>query len=723
MQQQEEFDCNDEHDDNNLSSCSYATIEIIEHGKGSKNVRKGRPKTTKPFSPKLRINKRLSIKRTQILSSEELQMKSLELERKEMAAKLQQNRRRYQTLKTHKKSAEAGTTIVRSTKRLTVPTTPVSHLKTRLGSVKKPTIHNQIAETIGSATSRDNFPRKPTLCEPFQFATDKRLKKEPPARSDANIPAAELIQKFFKDPRSHHVPANAAKSVTLPCSPILKTKSRSKSMSKPRPLSHDEIIDQEMKEFEKHAFRAKPVNKRIFECMGEVGVPKVEAKTTTEPVEFHLNCDRRASQPRIRESIAASHSTEDFVEFKARPMPNFNSSSSDQQAPSSPRPATNVISVPTLTIPVSPKLSGGRRASSAPARRQRPSHKEVEKQKEEEQEKLNKFLHQPPPANPTAPVEFHLATSSRGQQHQAALQAKLEAELRAEQEARVVHAQPLKAAILERPASLPAAPVKGPTEPQPFQLRSEVLHAESQKTQQQLHRLQEEQMRKEAAFKAKPLPRTTFEEETLNKDEREPVKPLQVVLESDVRAQRRKAFDLAVSQKMQELQLMQIELSKQKERQDSETIREMRRKSVAEGGLCFKAAPVPSQDAYPLKMVTSAPTTASISPRLSSSRDKEPAKEKKVGAKKDERALKAVTNATPKAEPASKKLVPKGKLAMTQSEKVVKGDLLSSSSCDSKSSPRAIGKESARSSSSGNPRAPSSSRKRNMEFAHAIANF
>ena len=721
-------------DENNLSSCSYVTIEVLQAIKNA-DQRKRKAKITKPSSSLMRISKHINkSKNNSMLSSEQLQLNALELEKKEIAIKMEKNRKRYQTLlrtKFTRKSSSDVPCTVRSTKKLTIPTTPISHLRNRLGEVKKSVpIHSSLTKLTNNSQDK-MYPRQPTQVEPFNFATDKRLRSTNTVRTNSNIPTAELIQKFFQDSRSHYVPANAAKSVTLPTSPNLKTKSRCGGANKSRPMSYEEIVEEQMKGFEKNTFKARPINKRIFESMGEAGVPKVEARPPTEPVEFHLNIDRRASQARIRDSIVC----EEEFEFKARPMPNFSSSSSDHQntSTSSPRSTSAVAAAVTvLTVPVSPKLSGGRRASSAPARRQRQSHREVAKQKEDEERKLHKFLNQPPPANPTAPKEFSLATNSRGHHRNMMLQSRLKEELRAQKKARKIRAHPVPAAILERPTPLPVVPIKEATAPQPFQLRSEALHEEAQRTLRQVQLMQEEQKRKEVAFKAKPLPRTTFEEPDIsinmgkeNEREhfREPIKPLQVVLESDVRAQRRKEFDQSISQKMQELQLMQIELTKQKERRQNDAVRDLRRRSVAEGGLCFKAAPMPTHDPYPLKMVRPASSTAPQSPRLSSSRDKDrsPRREDVVvpDAVKESKVSSALSST-------KKKPAQKGLRVLQQQN--VKADVLSSSSCElfktSGGSPRPTAKKAPVSSASASPRAFGGSRTtRSVEFAQAISNF
>lgn len=76
-----------------------------------------------------------------------------------------------------------------------------------------------------------------------------------------------------------------------------------------------------MEHIRKHGmFKARPLNRKIFSSTGELGVPKVRARPTTEPQEFHLKVDHRLGS-RSRCSLS-SKSVEEFV-FRARPMPDY----------------------------------------------------------------------------------------------------------------------------------------------------------------------------------------------------------------------------------------------------------------------------------------------------------------------------------------------------------------------------------------------------------------
>jgi hypothetical protein len=147
-----------------------------------------------------------------------------------------------------------------------------------------------------------------------------------------------------------------------------------------------------MEDFQKRPFKAKPVDRRIFESCGELGVPKVSVKPPTIPVEFNLKTEKRGFfSPRAsRKSVLDSQENveqDTSFQFKARPLPSF-----IKEAPIAlPEPPVKKNFQP--TVPVSPKFHALhhheddyeetvnpdkykelRRASSAPARRQKPHH-------------------------------------------------------------------------------------------------------------------------------------------------------------------------------------------------------------------------------------------------------------------------------------------------------------------------------------------------------------
>lgn len=73
-----------------------------------------------------------------------------------------------------------------------------------------------------------------------------------------------------------------------------------------------------MEEIQRHPFKARVLDRRIFDSAGELGVPKVSARPVTEPVEFAF----RATQPRVRNaSTSVSPTKRSTASFKAKPVP------------------------------------------------------------------------------------------------------------------------------------------------------------------------------------------------------------------------------------------------------------------------------------------------------------------------------------------------------------------------------------------------------------------
>ena len=125
------------------------------------------------------------------------------------------------------------------------------------------------------------------------------------------------------------MPAHAAEKLTLAHSPKLLTRTRcdaaarSKATPTPTQVQREEL---DLAEMRTHAFKARPLDRRIFESMGELGVPKVEARAPTDPMEFHLQTDLRGMEHRQRQQAERqqeSASSPNNKAFKARPMPEY----------------------------------------------------------------------------------------------------------------------------------------------------------------------------------------------------------------------------------------------------------------------------------------------------------------------------------------------------------------------------------------------------------------
>jgi hypothetical protein len=196
--------------------------------------------------------------------------------------------------------------IKKAAPKLTVPAAPVSHLARRLGE-KAPAVAAEPkanGTAAAGATAADFVNRKPTQPEPFTFATDARLKApHPAAAAEAAPTVAEAAERFMRDPRSHGAPPHVPGRRTEAHPPKLCTDLRAKTDYRPKvrdgdddeaqsfvpssshlshptrtrtqPLSTEEKEAQEFAALQSKAFKAKPVDRRIFESMGELGVPKV----------------------------------------------------------------------------------------------------------------------------------------------------------------------------------------------------------------------------------------------------------------------------------------------------------------------------------------------------------------------------------------------------------------------------------------------------------------
>lgn len=558
---------------------------------------------TLPSSPQFNIDKRMknSSRPSVQLSSEDLLLAKLEEERNNEKKKIAKAQQMYSRLKAKGFQSKAASSSHQTVKKLTIPKAPKSALTGRLGA-KVPSVLKRSPQKKEEKVTSTSPRLHPTIPVPFQFATDSRLKSTAIDRT-SSLTAGELAQKFFQDPRSHYVPENAAKKLTEAHSPVLKTKQRCMSASKERPLSYEERIELEMEEIMKHSFKARQIDRRIFESNGELGVPKVEAKPLTVPQEFHLQLEIRAAE--LKDKKPSTEEEPSVQPFKALPLPDFIREPSKQ----APTPRLNFQP----TIPVSPKLHGGERASSAPARRQRPHHKEVEQKKQEEAEAWRKCTKDFQKL--TTPEEFHLHTSERGAAYQQVMQEYLRQEKELERERAKVKALPLpdlSKTFQPKPSD------RTSTAPQPFELKSVALHEEAEIRHQM--QKEKEESQESASFKARPLPKSTYEPkvvEATRDENRAPVVPQNVQLASDLRAEKRHQFDEQLAQKQIEQKKLEEQADLERKAAEKRALAELRRKSVEEGGLVFKAREVLRTDPFAPKQVAAPkPATIPRSPKL-----------------------------------------------------------------------------------------------------------
>lgn len=572
-----------EHDSQNNSSSDKSKPRCASTG-----VRR-RP--TQPQAPTFmsRASRPSNIKFT----SEEMELQKVEREKQEAEKLMKRFQKTFQVLK----SKGAIPTTVRSVKELTIPMTPSFATEGRKRhDADNPHEEEKKVHTVQARTG-------PTIPAPFHFATTKRY-GEFEKSHDEELSCRESIENFSKNCRSSYVPAKTPTGVTKPQAPCLRTEQRSNSVGRPKPLSRDEIEEREMKEAQALSFKAKPVNKRIFDSMGVNGVPKVQVKEPTVFSEFHLSSEDRAA---YRKSQIKSESTQSNEKscFKALAMPDFSKTSTRPRTP---------CNRPKLTEAHSPKLSGGQRSSSAPARRQKPPHEEVEKRKLMEANEWKQKLKEKP--HLTCPIDVHLKTTERGNASQQSLHERIHRQMLEEKKATEVHATPFNEKIFKNAFSVSASQ-KNLTEFSEFKLKTDERHSQyHEATMKSMEKMQQD-VKKMAEFHARPLPSTTHHPGfTPAHSEKEPVTPRNIHLNSEQRAQQRKCFDAAVYKARQDEKDLREQQKVAKQEKENIELQRLRRTPVSEGGMLFKASEVMTKDPYRVKHVNSNPLTEPISPNL-----------------------------------------------------------------------------------------------------------
>lgn len=547
-------------------------------------------KLTIPVAPKLRS---VSRSRDRVLSTEEREQQLIEEEKRKEIIRMKKNKRSMEYNKA--KSSMPVHNVIRSTKPLTIPNTPFNHLSKRHGEKKysttfvyKPEVRPKSAPATG--------PKTLTQPEPFNLRTEARGGAIQPV-VETVLTAGELCRRFEADPRSHRVPASST-HLTEAMSPKLSTKLRASSTGRPKPKSREEVERETVEEASKHQFKARPVDKRIFSSLGELGVPKVAARpvTTCEEFTFHYNEDRVM---RRQQSIQTEdHNKKEIFDFKATPMPDF----------SAPCPSNGnaALSKP-LTIAISPKLNGGRRASSAPPRRQLPHHNEVGKVQQkralEERERAAR------PLKLTEPEGFHLSTDDRGQAARALFTRKLLEEIKAEKEKRNFKASQLK---INQSSFVPHPSTKELTDFREFHLQSDYRHALAASKKQKEDDLRASMEQEVKNFHARPVPKAVTDSSVVFKPQKEQkplTRPESVHFASDDRMRKRKLFEKELARKRKAQADYQSQLELERAKNEQENVNMLRRKPVEEGGFCFKAAPVMCSKSL-AKKATSADITA-----------------------------------------------------------------------------------------------------------------
>ena len=312
-----------------------------------------------------------------------------------------------------------------------------------------------------------------TMPEEFELMTARSDPGTPKRNKPAAPTLGEQVHNFSKTPRRFRSRAPNAAPSPMPKATDPRSFTRSQSFdllssTRARPTSVKSTAEREAEEMAAMPkFKAQPLNKKVLESAGDLGVPRVQRPAPTQFAEFALsttNSTKTSSAPNSKTSLTSSAS-EPQVGFKARPFKkHLMEGRAHGLAQVTPRKATT---------PRSPHLHTEMRARPYVA-------------PEEETFAAFKALPMPtysPQRSPrpnqqaaaeprpiTSPRPFALASEDR---HAAALEER-ERRLKAAEEkeaaARVVHARPMP--IGE--AWAPVVGAKPATTPRPFELHSEM---------------------------------------------------------------------------------------------------------------------------------------------------------------------------------------------------------------------------------------------------------
>lgn len=396
-------------------------------------------------------------------------------------------------------------------------------------------------KSIPDPTPQQTFNKKLTIPVSPQLSKSKvryhhMMERDEPTYDEW----VKMKNKFYEAPsRFKNQPdpikyTSPPKDVTVPVTPnVLKHYS-----SGPKVLSTEERELQEMKK----QFKATPLDRNILNSDGKIGIKFLRSHSPTKPVPFQFSATNTLQEKRnqrLRAKIEENQSVSEEikltnnVETKKRKRSAWESKT------------TSIQKRRRLTIPQSPNIT-------------KPKVKIIQEPKEESRDFVARKM--PDFSNPnifipdSKPIElqpFQLATEKR------ALLRYSEEDMQTQ--TRTIYPEPEKSFD------------PTPTIPEPFNLMSNQLHEYAKSQFEEKLQRENEKQKRIREFKARPLPNYKPFEIDYNVKE---IKPLNIVTNSEIRAQSRKDFDERRKQKQLQ-QLNEIEKSKilEKKRQDREIIK------------------------------------------------------------------------------------------------------------------------------------------------------
>lgn len=355
--------------------------------------------------------------------------------------------------------------------------------------------------------------------------------------------------RFRSKPRACKEPVSKKSNApTIPLTPQLETRSRSRPQHVP---SHQELEEQEVEEMKKNQFKAHPVNQKILQnpC---TGVKKVASKPPTQIEEFNLEGPKRAHNRSVDDK-------EEKYEFHAQPVPKEILEGPVGIKQAKPRPPT---------IPHSPAFALKHRVRMPI---------EVPEEPEEERVRHHPVPHVGVPFQPklrhksTVPQPFTFEERDKERLHKK--EEKIAEILHEEQQAREFKANPLPSPTAD---TLPPKQAKPPTRPEPFHLDTDCRLNRSDDRKRQI----EEELNPKVQFKAKAadvLRNKPFIPEKSSK-------PLTDISEFSLNTERRAVvredFEMHKKAKEAEFEAVKRRIEKEKEEEEERAIAKLRAEMV-----------------------------------------------------------------------------------------------------------------------------------------------
>jgi len=390
-----------------ISSASHTQYQ--NHHETSQQRKKTRPvpKLTIPVTPKLHTQMRIRQKHTEQSIAP--------------APSLDTMRRRNSALR-QKKFGKMDLTVVKSNR--------PSDIKTVEKVQDKETNITKFKPVVKS---------KPLTPKPFKFLTDSRIHDSD--RSTMILPGGRspfeksIVQKInemrTKLPgRWRHKPETPS-----PHKPLKITKPRSFKL---RTKFRSRVTVEDISQIPIPQFKARPLNRKIFESAGELGLSKIIKKEVTQPEEFTLLTEDRIKKRKLDQSKVVEITQNEPRPFKARKL-DMNVLSGSYMV------QTKTARLP--TVPESPNLR-------TKSRSQTNNHRSILPATPMSPHITFRARPMPPTtAHPfvptihehiaTVPEPFKLRTNDRGATHQKQLENRLIEEKEKENEMRVFKARPI----------------------------------------------------------------------------------------------------------------------------------------------------------------------------------------------------------------------------------------------------------------------------------------